>query len=215
MEIKDVVGLFKVLSWTKIAQFSALAIICLLALLAWQGKEILYNSLKVKAVVETEEPIKIKTSEQTNSYIDNILTKSSNISGIQIINVNFRKNTRSTAYFTISDRILRDEVEDHRKKSIADTPLFNENETNNQRLINLINGDFVCTDFKDTIGGKIWPKAATSVTTVCSISVPPYYGRFSGYVNVYLNRKPDSSDIILLKQLMRDISLRIYEKDIK
>ncbi len=58
------------------------------------------------------------------------------------------------------------------------------------------------------------PRSHEVVATVCSISIPPFYGRFSGYLNIYLTKKPSPDELTLIRQVARDLSLRIYENDV-
>jgi hypothetical protein len=165
--------------------------------------------------METSTPLIIRVSTKTKEFIDSsVNVANGSVSGIQIVNVDFRKNTRSTAYFHYVSKVLKEDSERYISNKLVDTPLFNDSEINNQRLINLINGEFVCTDFDNTMAATIFPNASRDVEIVCSVSIPPYYGRFSGYMNVYLSRQPTPTDLIYIKQLSRDISLRVFEIDI-
>ena len=215
MEIKNLTDFIKLLSWQKIIQTFVFIAILIAAWGMWENRVVIYNSVRVSAKVETNEPLYITLSQDSISYIEEIAKKSnSRIAGVQIVSVNFRKNTRITSYFSISEPILKSDYDTFLRNKITDTPLFVENETNNQILINLINGEFICSDFKDTIAVKLFPNAQSKILTICSVSIPPYYGRFSGYMNMYLYKKLSADDVIFIKQLSRDISLRIYENDI-
>ncbi len=215
MNMKPFTDFVKVLSWQKLVQATLFLLLLILAWGFWENRVTVYNSLRVGARVESDEPLIINLSNGTKSYIDTTLSKSKDlIGGIQIVNVNFKKNSRGSAAFFYNDSVLKSAVEQYQATRIADSPLFTDNEVNNQRLINLINGDFVCYDFKDTPGSKLYPAAGKDIPSVCSISIPPYYGRFSGYMNLYLLRKPLPDDLIFIKQIARDISLRLYESDI-
>ena len=205
----------KSLSWQKILQLFLLLIMLVSSVVFWENRITIYNSVKVGSRVETDEPLIIVLSDSTKAYVESAVGRSKDlVAGIQVVSVNFKKNSRAQTYFFGNDAVLKKDIDTYMANKIADNPMFTDSESNNQRVVNLINGDFVCYDFKDTPGAKLYPDAAKDVTTVCSISIPPYYGRFSGYLNMYLLRKPNLDDLILIKQLERDIALRIYETDI-
>lgn len=215
MDVKNITSLLKILTWQKIVQATILVVILGISYGFWENRVTIYNSLRVGARVEVEQPIVIVLSESTTRVLDESLQKTKGmISGIQVINVDFKKNTRSTAFFISSDPILRKELEDFMARKVTDTALFNSSEVNNQKIINLINGEFICNEFKDTVAGKIIPRAQDTISVVCSISIPPYYGRFSGYLNLYLSKKPSPEEISIIRQIARDLSLRIYETDV-
>jgi hypothetical protein len=214
MDVKNVTSLLKILSWQKILQAVALILIVGLAYSFWENRITVYNSLKVGARVEVEQPLVITLSPGTTRMLEESTQKMNNIVAVQVINVNFKKNSRNTAYFASGNPAVKAEFDEFQNRKITDTTLFNSSEINNQKIINLINGEFVCNDFKDTVGAKLMPKAQDSVATVCSISIPPFYGRFSGYLNIYLSKKPTLEEISMIKQVARDLSLRIYETDV-
>lgn len=211
----SVKSLLATLSWNKLIQLFVFLVIIGLAWGFWENRTTIYNSLKVTVRVETNNPLILSLSSGTLFSLDDTVVKMKGlIGGLQVVNVDFKKNNRSTAYFAFSDINLKTSYANFQASKIAETPLFTDNEVNNQRIIDLINGEFICVDFKDTQAIKAFPRAGDSIPTVCSISIPPYYGRFSGYMNLYLIKKPTPDEISLIRQLSRDISLRIYETDV-
>lgn len=216
MKLENVTKLIEILSWKKILQFFVFLLVCGMMYAFWENRIVIYNTLKVGAKVESDEPLKISLSNGTIIYLNDSVVKSKNyIAGIQIVNVDFKKNIRETSYFALSSEILKSEYEKYRSLKIAPLPLFTSSEVSNQTVINLINGEFTCTPFEKTIGASIMPGATNHVIKVCSISIPPYYGRFSGYMNIYLVKDPTQAELSIIRQLARDISLKIYENDVR
>lgn len=215
VKISSVKSLLSALSWNKIMQLFVFLVILGLAWGFWENRTTIYNSLRVTVRVETQDALIINLSSGTLFVLDDTVSKMKNlIGGIQVVNVDFKKNNRSTAYFAFSDINLKTSFANFQASKISETPLFTDSEINNQRIIDLINGEFICNDFKDTQSFKAFPRAGDSISTVCAISIPPYYGRFSGYMNLYLTKKPTPDEIAVIRQLSRDISLRIYETDV-
>ncbi len=215
VKVSSVNSLLKTLSWNKILQVFALILILGLAWGFWENRTTIYNSLRVTVRVETQNPLVLNLTGGSVFVLDDTVGKMKYlIGGLQVVNVDFKKNIRSTSYFAFSDINLKTSFANFQASRIAEVPLFTDTELNNQRVIDLINGEFICSDFKDTQDMKYFPRAADSITTVCSISIPPYYGRFSGYMNIYLIKKPTIDEISIIRQISRDISLKIYEKDV-
>lgn len=215
IKIENVTNFLKALSWSKIFQVIAFLSILAIFYAGWENRVIIYNTIKVGPRYESSGPLLLDLSKETTDYVDVTVGKSKElIAGVQILSVDFRKNTRYTSYFAISDEVLRISYKNFVDNKVAPTPLFTDNESNNQRVINLINGEFVCRPLGDTMAGVLFKGSDKSVNTMCSISIPPYYGRFSGYMNIFLKRAPTEADIIFVRQVGRDVSLRIYEYDI-
>ena len=78
----------------------------------------------------------------------------------------------------------------------------------------LINGEFICDPFKDTIAYRFAPSADSIVATVCANGIPPIYGKFTGILSVYLKRVPTQEEIDRIRTLSRDLSLEIFERDL-
>ena len=94
---------------------------------------------------------------------------------------------------------------------IVDVPLFTEDKKDNNRLLRLINGEFICMPYKDSTAYKYVPEGEQLISTVCGIGIPPSYGEFSGILTIYLKDVPNSDLTEQLFLLSREISLRIYD----
>jgi hypothetical protein len=133
--------------------------------------------------------------------------------GIQIINVDFRKNIRTQAFFVSNNEKLKKSVDDYLALTGGSgTSIFTNNEVNNKRIIDLLNGNFICTPYEDTIAPLIYQGTLGSINYICSVPIPPYYGKFTGYVNVYLTEKPTDTKIAAIRQSMSELSIIVYEE---
>lgn len=215
MNIEVLTNFLKILTWGKIVQGVTAILVIGVAYGFWENRVTIYNSLNVTAQVATAEPLVIVLSSTTQQLLETTVNKGKGaIAGVQIVSVDFKKNSRVTSYFSISDENLKKEYAKFVENRVTATPLFTANEKNNQRMIDLINGEFSCSPFRDTIAQSLMPKLSETISSICSISIPPYYGRFSGYMNVYLYKEPTVADMSFTRQLIRDLSLKIYETDI-
>lgn len=215
MSLKPIVELLQTLSFSKIAQVFVLTLILVLAWFSWSYRTTLYSNARVTAISDVNEPIIIETSLKSQKYIENILARSKDtIAGIQILNVNFTQNSRTTSYFGITDEKLKNAVDYYLARKVSSTPLFNSDVENNKRVVELINGNFICYNFNDTFAAIAYSGARGHISVICSTSIPPYYGQFSGYLNIYLKKPVSVAEVEFMKQLSKEISLMIYENDI-
>lgn len=211
---KDIIEAMSFLSWQRIFQLFVLVMIIGITVASWENRSTIYNSIKVGAKVETNAPLIMTLSSGSLNRIDEAVHSSRLIGGMQVVNVNFKKNTTSTAYFSFNNDAIKVAYSNYIGNKSYDSPLFTNSEATNQRIIDLINGDFGCIQFKDSQQYKEFPAASPDIVKVCSISIPPYYGRFSGYMNIYLTREPSSEELSGIKMVAREISLKIYETDV-
>ena len=69
--------------------------------------------------------------------------------------------------------------------------IFTSSEHGNEQMVAVINGEFGCFKYEDTINYIVAPALASKMPYVCRVSLPPYYGEFSGYLAFGLKAKPD------------------------
>lgn len=214
-DVSDIIGFVRALTWKKLSQVFVLLLILLFFGSLYTFKSEIYERANLTAIHGVEQLTVIEPSSATKLEINKIANKFPvAIAGIQIVNVNFKNNTRSSAYLEINDLALKQAQQDYQQSSLALSPIFNDDELNNQRIVSLINGDFICTPFKHSVESQIYPKAINSVNTICSVGIPPHYGKFNGYLNIYLANKPDEREIIMIRQTAIDLSGIIYSNDI-
>lgn len=154
---------------------------------------------------ETSLVINAGLSKNSVNKITNGVEKSQLIEGVIIVSVDLQRNMRHSVYTMIKDPNIQSIYDKFANGAISiEVPFFTGDETHDKRLIRVINNEFVCSPFKETIAYKYAPQAAEKITTVCAISIPPSYGEFKGIVGLYLRKVP--SDI-------EKDQLRIYIKD--
>lgn len=203
-----------VLSWTKIAQLSVFLLIVALGWTAYVLRDNILGTFTQTIIQKTDAIIITSIPTKTTHVIDNIVRQSDLIIGITIVNVNFQRNLRTIVYSSIEDPDLTTEYLQAYGNS-QELPLFNSDVTNNKRLVGIINGEFICSPYSETVVGQIHPVTRKYVNTTCISGIPPYYGAFSGIVNIYLKREPTSEEIDQVRVISRNISVLVYESRTK
>lgn len=196
------------LSWKRIFKIAIIAFVAVALVLAWLAREIIFDQ---KPPANFSKVALLNVSTNIKSDIDSIVSRNDHILAIQVITVNFQKNIRSETYASIDNPALQVIYDRFLNNKVIETPLFSENKMDNNRIIRLINGDFVCIPYKDSVAYKHAPEAANLITDICAIGIPPSYGEFSGIITIYLRDHPDKELTEQLFLLSRDISLRIFD----
>lgn len=208
--IKIAKSVLAMLSWKRLFKVGIISLICIVLVLAWLARGVIFNS-KPHANFSRVPILAIPT--QVKQEIDVAVRRDEHILAIQIVTINFQKNIRSETYASIDNSTLQEMYNRFVNNKIIETPLFDDNKINNTRIIRLINGEFVCLPYKDSMAYKYAPDAENIISYVCAIGIPPAYGEFTGILTIYLNNKPDKDLTDKLFLLSRAISTEIYDSN--
>ena len=142
-----------------------------------------------------------------------------NIMGVNVIRVDFQTNSRNTTFRYYKEQAVIDGWNAYMNSGPVPgvaraAPLFGDNEANNQRLVNLINGQFSCVRTLDTIAGQVIPVINQHSLATCMAPIPPGYGDFVGFINIFLRNQPSGDEIVRLERLTNEIAIDFYERDI-
>ena len=157
----------------------------------------------------------VKLSKSSIDSINTSVAQSDIVVAIQITLVDFQRNTRIITYTSVDNEELKALYGNFIKKAPTELPLFNSDMINNERLVNLVNGNFICNNYKETLSAKLVPESTAYVKTLCAGPVPPLYGRFSGIISIYLSREPTKIEIEQLRNLSRALGLLVYDNDLR
>lgn len=201
------------LSWKKIAQLAAFLFVIVSGWVTFEMREPIYNFIVQSRIQKSQPSVLSSISKKTASVIDSMVIQSPLIIGISIVNVDFQRNLRTIIYTSIDDNGLKAEYD---KVYVSTSlPLFDTNVSNNKRLVGIINGEFICSPYADTVSAETAPATKKYIQTACISGIPPYYGAFSGIVNIYLTRQPTPEEVDQIRVLSRNISVLVYDSDFK
>lgn len=148
----------------------------------------------------------IELSRHNVEKIDSIVLKE-NIIGVQVIKINLQDNTRRIVYSKYSDPQITKLHRSFVENSVTiEVPVFTKDEINNSRIIRIINNEFVCTPFKETMSYKYAPEASEKVSAVCALSVPPSYGKFLGIIGIFFVKEPSVEEKDATRILLKTLS---------
>lgn len=165
------------------------------------------------AMYETGNSLKF-LSRESKSALRALLNSSPNIAAIQIINVDFKRNERYSTFFASNNATFVEEFSINQSRKRKNLPLFTKEEAWNNRVVSIINNNFICTPFEDTLSATLYPIAGADINQVCSMSVPPFLGHFVGFINVHLYGELTKKEEEALRLTIATVSSSIYERDI-
>lgn len=201
------------LTWKKIAQVSIFTIILATSWTVFQAREYLYGYF-ISPKLPISSAVVVRPLNSAH-YLEDAVVKSELIVGVQVVITDFQTNSRY-AIFTFADNPEMAKIyQKFASEGLVQFPIFNNDLINNQRMVELINGDFTCAKWSETVGSKVIPDAGKYLDTQCSIGISPSYGKFVGYINIYTNRPPTPEEVDLLRTLIKNLAKTVYENDFK
>jgi len=205
--------LLNTLTWKKISQ---LVVFLFIVALAWSGfetRESIYNFIRQERITTT--PVIRNISKLTSYDIDKAIEQSELIVSMQVTVVDFQRNIRSIVYTGVDNVALKDIYSRFELGTFKELPLFNNDVVNNKRIVDLINGEFSCGVYTESLLYKMLPETGQYIKYSCSNGIPPFYGKFTGMVTVYTNRVPTPEEVDQLRAVLKHISSIIYDRDFK
>jgi hypothetical protein len=197
------------LSWDRIVKISILSLIAIVLVMAWLSRGMVFHTNPPKLITVSI----LDISPAIAVEINDVVKRNDHIIGIQVVTVNFQKNTRTETFASIDNPSVQQIYDRFISNKVVETALFDENRSNNSRIIRLISGEFVCVPYKDSTAYKFAPDAGMFISDVCAIGIPPSYGEFTGILTIYLKDKPTKEFIEQLFLLSRALSLKIYDEN--
>lgn len=166
-------------------------------------------------VTHSPTPNILHVSLHVKNYIARAIDRNSNLLAVQILSVDFQRNILIETYADISNPILREFYNTFINNMVLETPIFTEDNVNNARIIELINGDFSCILYKDSTAYKYAPQADRITKSVCAIGIPPNGLGFSGMLLLYLKTQPTKDEKEQLFFFSRELSRIITDDNIR
>lgn len=212
--IENLPKILRALTFQRVLSACVLAgMLCILAIV-WDQRVALVSNLKVSSIASAKN-VSIVGNEKTAKAAKELVNRAALITGIQLINVDFRTNTRSTAFFYSDQVALQNIVDNAMALRVSPTPLLiKSDEQNNVRLIMIMTGQFVCYPSETSLLGKAAGEVVALAPYMCSISIPPYEGNFSGYLNLFLKSAPTGDEIEELRTAARILAADIYDREL-
>jgi hypothetical protein len=190
------------ISWAKSIVFSLLLLFLIIGYVYIHFRFISDSSFGLKKIVPS----------QIQETIDSVVERTPVIVGVQVVKVDLQKNVRYILYTSIKDPAVKKVYSNFILDNITvEVPVFTKNKVQNERMLAVINHEYICYPFVDTVSYELAPAMAKYITTVCSTTIPVESGKFSGFIAVFLSREPTDTekDLIRIESIL--MSQRAYE----
>lgn len=177
----------------------------------YEKREEVFNAVFERVTATAEDPKTWEVSETTKAEMV-ALSKNSLIKLVIVTQVDLQKNLKMRKFLTLNDPAAP--MLESRLKDLLPQPLFNDDNKNTQQMVAVLNNQFVCNPYSDTVLYKVYPTLDANIPVVCRIAVPPFYGRFVGILTFGLSRTPSSAELDQLRIEASRLSVEIYLRDV-
>lgn len=208
-------NLFTFLTVGRLALLACLIIIGLGTVMIWENRQPIYTTLTAGEKYSAIESIPNTLSDTSVKLIQNVVNRQTNIVAIQIVGVDFRRNTRDTTFFFSKVGALQNEYNDYMNSKVSSPALFEkDNEIANQRVVRIMEIEFVCV--QELPQNVLWmtPSATGRVGEICSLAIPPRFGKIVGYINIWLEKPMTPQQAANYKSVTRQLADEIYDRDV-
>lgn len=151
-------------------------------------------------------------SSTSQDQLITLVQNSSMVKMVAISDVDLQKNRRAIRFQQLKDI---NEMEIRKKtSSILPQAVFDYDPKNTQQMIGVLNNEFVCAPFQDTHYHRIVPELGKRMPILCSIAIPPFYGRFVGILTIGLYGVPTKQELDGLRIEASRLAVEIYLRDV-
>lgn len=217
-------AIMRALTFKRTFQIILLSMFGVLLYMMFDSRVAIVTSIRAVAVAPPTKNI-IQGDAETVIAVKNIVDRSQLISGVQLVNTDFRSNTRTTAYIYADRRDLQLYIDNAVYNRVAPMQLFMNTAAgsaeqrllavqSNARLIEIIRAEFVCFPSESTGLGRAAPDYPPIAPYVCAMSIPPYAGKFAGYLNLFLEREPTEDEKVMLRDAASALASDIFDREI-
>ena len=213
--VSNIQKFLNVLTWKKLIQLLTFMLIIGLTWATYENRDVIYGFASQKRIDATS-PHVTELSKATILEINTVADKSENIEAKQVILAEFQKNERIIIYTYIEEeeKALKDIWAKYSSSSVGNMALFTDNVADNKVVVDLINGEFICRLYSETINVRLAPESAKYVKFTCANGIPASYGRFTGIILLYLKHQPTPEEYDQIKSATRLLSTHIFENDL-
>lgn len=150
----------------------------------------------------------------TQKQLQEMVTAEPTIVGASIFSTDLRMNQAKLLYFFGDDQVLSPVLQRAVQMGSNRLPMFTGNDQTNLHTIKLINGQFACVPFDQSLVSKIYPELRGTVKAICRTSIPSYYGYFSGYIEAYMTEAPTPERELQYQLFIEKLANEIYFRDV-
>lgn len=204
----------KILMWITLKRVIMLGLgllVWIFSLTMFENRAMLYDSLTHKSPIPNE-TTNLTISDEVARKIKIVSDGHPELNFIMVAGANIAMNQRELIYWYTNNPQVEVDIRDHITKNGKISVLLGRNEESNIAIIRAINGEFVCYDNANSL---IVSNLNLLTKKICRVSIPPYYGQFSGYLTFGVSKDLTPEQLSVLRHDAVEITREIYFNNLK
>lgn len=201
----------KIIAWLNLKKVFLLGTIAFGAIALYTAYE---QRARIISVVTHQEKAKFAVSTEMQDRIKVLVMNSALIMTVTVLSADLKVNERDIVYRFSDSAVLNELWEKQFREHGSAQPIFTKDSENNSQMVSVVNGEFSCHPFSKTVNQQLVPDAGKLTAMICRISLPPYYGEFSGYLTFSLARVPSDLELYTIQLEAKKMANEIFFKNI-
>lgn len=179
--------------------------------LTFENRDLVFKTIYA-SITGGDQPAAWEVSRTTQDKLTELVAQSAIIKMAMVTEVDLQKNRRIVRYWHLDDQ----DEQAVRLKSATLLPqaVFDYDPKNTQQMVAILNNEFVCSHFQDTVYQRFFPDLAKRMPVICRVAIPPFYGRFVGILTVGLSSAPTKQEYDSLRIEVSRIAVEVYLRDV-
>jgi len=174
------------------------------------GSILVYSKVFVTTI--NRQPTKtqqINISSKTKAQLTQLTQTSPQIKFILISEVDINYNSRINRWWFLDD-IATNRIR-VQESFVLPLPLYNTDPRNTLQMVDIMNNEFVCSPFEETLYAARFAGLHPPILTICQLAIPlPRQGTFTGLLVLGLKTVPTKEDKAQLRLEASRIAVELY-----
>lgn len=199
------------LTLSKLAAVFVLGILATFLTIVYENRTAVFEKI-ITTLNGSAEEAGWNLSDETKKQMVGMVKGSKWLNMILVTEIDLQRNRRLPKYWFL-DSPLEPQIQ-NKAALLFPQPVFDLDAKNTQQMIGILNNEFVCSRFEDTIFFKLFPELQKEMPFICRLSIPPFYGRFVGILTVGLKKIPTKEEQEQIRIELARFSVEVYLRDI-
>lgn len=204
----------RILEWISLKRIIMLglgSIVWIFSLTLFENRAMVFDAFN-KTERLTRENTHLKLSEPLMKKIEEVTNTHPEVNFIMVVGASIALNQREMIYWHTNVPAVELDIQDYIKENGKFGVLLSRDDESNVAIIRAINGEFACYN---TAKSLMVPNLNAVTKKVCRVSIPPYYGQFSGYLTFGLIKDITPEQLSVLRKDAVEITSEIYFDNLK
>ena len=203
--------LIHTLSFKRIFLISLLVAFSLILHLAFENRNSIFTKVISK---QTSDAISLnwELSDSSKEMLSNLNTFDP-VVYVGLVDVDLKKNRQHFKWFTTNNESLDKNISLITSKTLP-KPVFDYDTKNTQQMVAILNNEFNCVSSTETPISTWGSIVLQQMPVICRIAIPPYVGKFVGYMVIGVSRSISRNELDSLKMEATRIGIEIYVRDV-